>query len=219
MELNKFKYPMGDEGNVGNFYREIFLENEYNRHGVGVEQGDVVFDLGAYVGMFSHYALAKGAKHVYAIEADRERYNYLVENTKDYPQITTYNAYVSDRTNRGDMKLSRDNNNPEHYSVDKLMMENNIATVDFIKMDIEGWEYPSLMNMSNKTLSSVNKWAIEVHLEWVSEGKDWGYGMDFDEHRVNKLLYIMDKFTCNGFKLAYERIHKEYNIAMLYAIK
>jgi len=179
----------------------------------------VVFDLGAYVGIFSHYALTKGAKHVYAIEADRERYDYLVENTKDYPQITTYNAYVSDRTNRGDMKVSRDNNNPEHYNVDKLMSENNIATVDFIKMDIEGWEYPSLMNMSNKTLSSVNKWAIEVHLEWVSEGKDWGYGVDFDEHRVNKLLYIMDKFTCNGFKLAYERIHKEYNIAMLYVIK
>ena len=216
MELNKFKYPLGDEDNVGNFYREIFLENEYNRHGVGVEPGDVVFDLGAYVGMFSHYALTKGAKHVYTIEADRERYNCLVENTKDYPQITTYIAHVSDRTTKGD---TSDDNNPEHYNVEKLMAENNLTTVDFIKMDIEGWEYPSLINMKDETMSSVSKWAIEVHMEWVKGFKQWGHGADFDGHKVSKLLYIMDKFTRNGFKLAYEQIHKDYSIAMLYAVK
>jgi len=27
----------------------------------------------------------------------------------------------------------------------------------------------------------------------------------------------MEKFTRNGFKLAYEQIHKKYNIVMLYA--
>jgi len=218
MELNKFKYPLGDEGNVGNFYREIFFENEYNRHGVGVEPGDVVFDLGAYVGMFSHYALTKGAKHVYTIEADRIRYNCLVENTKDYPQITTYIAHVSDRTTKGD---TSNDDNPEHYNVEKLMTENNLTTVDFVKMDIEGWEYPSLINMSDKTMSSIRKWAIEIHFDYVSANKQirWEHGVDFDGHKVSKLLYIMDKFTRNGFKLAYEQIHNDYGIAMLYAVK
>jgi hypothetical protein len=109
--------------------------------------------------------------------------------------------------------------NPGLYNVERIMDENNLATVDYLKMDIEGHEYTSLINMSDETMQRVRKWAIEVHLEWVNDGNEWSHGADFDGHRVSKLLYIMEKFTRNGFKLAYEQIHKGYNIVMLYAWK
>ena len=213
MELSKFKYPVEQVGVVEDFYREIFFEKEYDRYGSKVEPGDVVIDFGAFVGMFSHFALTKGAKHVYAVEGEKSHYECLEANTRDFQNITAYHGWVSDR--RNDMV------NPGLYNVERIMDENNLATVDYLKMDIEGHEFTSLINMSDETMGRVSKWAIEVHLNWSFTDKtSWDKtGVDFDGHKTSKLLYIMEKFTRNGFKLAYEHIHKEYNIVMLYAWK
>lgn len=216
MELSEFKFPSGSEGIVNDFYNEIWFEHEYDRHGLKIESGDIVFDLGAFVGMFSQYAVSQGAKHVYCVEADRSRFEYLIQNINNAP-ITPYLAHVSDRWYEGDRN---DDNNPEHYNVERLLEENNLTGVDFIKMDIEGWEYASLINMKDDVMRRARKWAIEVHLDWTKDKQiQWEHGVDFDGHKVSKLLYIMDKFTRNGFKLAYEHVHKHYNIVMLYAIR
>ena len=211
MELNKFKYPINQQGVVDDFYREIFFEGEYDRYGSKIEEGDVVIDFGAFVGMFSHFALTKGAKQVYAVESEQSHYDCLKENILDTPQIEAYHGMVSDRRN--------DEVNPGLYNVGRIMDENNLTTVDYLKMDIEGYEYQTLINMSDKTMCKVRKWGIEVHLDWSDSKQQWSHGMDFDGHNVSKLLFIMEKFTRNGFKLAYEHIHKEYNIVMLYAWK
>ena len=63
-ELSKFKYPISMEGDVPNFYKEIYKENEYNRFGVRIEKNDVVIDCGANIGIFSQYALDMGASKV-----------------------------------------------------------------------------------------------------------------------------------------------------------
>ena len=211
MELSKFTYPIEQIGVVDDFYREIFFEGEYDRYGAKVEPGDVVIDFGAFVGMFSHFALTKGAKQVYAVEGEQLHYECLKANVAETNQIKPYWGWVSDR--RDDMV------NPGLYNVERIMDENNLSTVDYLKMDIEGHEYTSLINMSDETMRRVRKWAIEIHLEWSGDSNVWTHGADFDGHRVSKLLYIMEKFTRNGFKLAYEHIHKEYNIVMLYAWK
>jgi len=211
MELNKFKYPINQQGVVDDFYREIFFEGEYDRYGAKVEEGDVVIDFGAFVGMFSHFALTKGAKRVYAVESEQSHYDCLKENILDTPQIKAYHGMVSDRRD--------DEANPGLYNVGRIIDENNLTTVDYLKMDIEGCEYQTLINMSDETMCKVRKWGIEVHLDWSDSKDQWSHGMDFNGHKVSKLLFIMEKFTRNGFKLAYEHIHKEYNIVMLYAWK
>ena len=211
MELSKFTYPIEQIGVIDDFYREIFFEGEYDRYGAKVEPGDVVIDFGAFVGMFSHFALTKGAKQVYAVEGEQLHYECLKANVAETNQIKPYWGWVSDR--RDDMV------NPGLYNVERIMDENNLSTVDYLKMDIEGHEYTSLINMSDETMRRVRKWGIEIHLEWSGDGNVWTHGADFDGHRTSKLLYIMEKFTRNGFKLAYEHIHKGYNIVMLYAWK
>jgi hypothetical protein len=212
MELSKFKYPIEQVGVVDDFYREIFFEKEYDRYGSKVEPGDVVIDFGAFVGMFSHFALTKGAKHVYAVEGEKSHYECLEANTRDFQNITAYHGWVSDR--RNDMV------NPGLYNVERIMDENNLATVDYLKMDIEGHEFTSLINMSDETMRRVSKWGIEVHLSWSEDRTCWEKtGVDFDGHRASKLLHVMERFTRNGFKLAYEHIHKGYDIVMLYAWK
>lgn len=209
MELSEFKYPIEQKGVVNDFYREIFFEGEYDRYGAKVEEGDVVIDFGAFVGMFSHFALTKGAKMVYAVEVEQSHYECLEANVANTNQIKPYWGWVSDQ--RDDMV------NPGLYNVERIMDENNLTCVDYLKMDIEGYEYQTLINMTDETMCKVRKWAIEVHLDWSNDGNKWSHGADFDGHKVSKLLFIMEKFTRNGFKLAYEHIHKDYNLVMLYA--
>jgi len=208
MEKIKFKYPESEKGVVDDFYKEIFYDNEYHRHGSKVNVGDVCLDLGAFVGMFSHFALVNGASKIYSVEKNKESYNCLLENTISNPEITTFLGEVSDRHNGKDL-----------YSVEGIIEDNNLSHVDFIKMDIERSEYPVLINMKDSTLNKVKKWAIEVHLDWLGDGGKWTHGPDFHHHNTSKLLYIMDKFSTNGFSISLEHIHKKYNIMMLYAWK
>ena len=205
--MNKefFKCPEGQEALAGAFYDEIFHEREYDRYGAKVEPGDIVIDFGAYVGMFSQFAVSKGAKQVYCVEADPTHYECLIENTKHTPNIKPHLGLVSDRRDK-----------PNEYNLERIMDENNLQHVDYVKVDIENWEYPLLINMGDEVMSRVDKWAIEFHLQWSNDGNKWGHPM-FDGHNVSKVLHVMERFTRAGLKLGYEHIHKGYNIVMLYA--
>jgi hypothetical protein len=93
---------------------------------------------------------------------------------------------------------------------------------DMLKMDIEGYEWPVLLNMSDETMNRIDKWAIEVHIGWNKDNDlhSWeGHGIDLNGHYLSKLVHVMERFSKNGFKLNYERVHKGYDIAMLYAYK
>ena len=40
-------------------YNEIFVDNQYLKYGIGVKEGDVVFDVGANIGLFSRFIANK----------------------------------------------------------------------------------------------------------------------------------------------------------------
>ena len=206
MKKELFKYPDFDK--IDDYYKEIFYDNEYNRHGAKIQAGDVCIDLGAHVGIFSHHALTRGASEVYSIEIDPERYKCLVENTNQYQEIKPFLGEVSDRHNGENL-----------HSIEGIIKDYNLPSVDFVKMDIEGAEYPVLINIKNSTLNRVKKWVIEFHLSRLDSDKKWSHGQDFHSHNTSKLLYIMDKFSTNGFSVSLEHIHKKYSIMMLYAWK
>tara|TARA_R110002050_G_scaffold296221_1_gene455938 strand:+ start:530 stop:1159 length:630 start_codon:yes stop_codon:yes gene_type:complete len=209
MNKEDFKYPLKQEGVIDDFYKEIFIEEEYHKHGSKVKPGDVVVDCGAFIGMFSRFALEKGASKVYSFESEKSHYDCLVKNTKNTPKILPFHGYIDDKH----IPLKK------FYSIQGIIDDNYLEYIDFVKMDIEHHEYPVLINMENTTLNKVKKWAIEIHLDWKNDGKKYSHGSDFDGHKVSKLLYLMNKFSTNGFKLAYERPHDFYNLAMLYAWK
>jgi hypothetical protein len=208
MELNKFIYPESDKNVVADFYREIWDENEYDRY-FKINHGDKVIDCGAFIGMFSLYARDKGASQIIAIEADENRYNCLKQNCNGHP-ITTVHKCINDNDVDGSI------------SIESLLNTMGWDKADMVKMDIEGYEWPVLLNMSDDTMNRVDKWAIEVHIGWNKE-QDYqlweGHGIDLNGHYLSKLVHLMERFSVNGFKINYERVHKGYDIAMLYAHK
>jgi hypothetical protein len=193
-----FTCPKGKEGITINFQREIYLENEYNRFNVKVEQGDVVLDCGGNVGIFTQYALDMGASQVFSYECDEPHFKCYQENIIDN-RVKPTMGFVG----KG------------NYDLTKIFQQHQINKIDFAKIDIEGAEWEMFKDMKDDDMNRVKKWAIEFHTHYNNQNINC-------ESKLNCLwefLKILEKFTLNGFDIKYEHIHKGWDVVHLYAIK
>ena len=106
---------------------------------IKVSEGDVVFDLGAAPGDFSALAAYYGASKIYAFEpteskkSDLQKLSAMSDN-----KIDIVRKFVGLKT---DAVLNL-------ISLDAFVKERDIARVDFIKADIEGYEADMLRGAS-----------------------------------------------------------------------
>jgi FkbM family methyltransferase len=144
--------------------------------GIRIQAGSTVFDCGANIGIFSRWALARGAGHIVAYEPEPENFALLQLNTAGR-SVECINAAVCGEY--GSMPLYIGASNGIH-SLQKIRNRDSleVATVDLaaeierdkpaaIKVDIEGGEYltPALYDLPR----FVRAVAIEIHLtksEW-----------------------------------------------------
>ena len=172
-----------------NVYKEIWFDHEYSCYGVEVEKNDVVVDCGANVGFFTLYALDKGAKHVYSIECDDRNIESLSYNLEN-----TNSTIIKEYVGFGDGNID----------IENIFQRINKPFINFIKIDIEWAEYDLLLNTPDNIMKRIDKWVIEVH--------------DIYSHYY-KIFQIIEKFSKNGFNINMEHVHKETNLALLYAKK
>jgi len=170
-----------------NVYKEIWFDHEYSRYGVEVKENDIVIDCGANVGFFTLYALNKGAKHVYSIECDDRNMESLYYNLEN-KNVTIIKEYVGFGDGNIDIK--------------QIFNLINKPFIDFIKIDIEWAEYDLLINTPDDIMKRVDKWVIELHDIWGNS---------------HSILHILEKFSRNGFYINFDQIHKNSNLALLYA--
>lgn len=172
------------------FYNEIFYEYEYDRFGISVEPGDVVLDAGANIGLFTDYALIRGAQKIISIEADVEIYNTLRQNINS-KKVLFECGLVSDKVDDG------------YYNLEKIFKYFSLSTIDFAKIDIEGYEYDFILNSNTNFLNKIKKMAIEVHL--------------FSNEHLHLTLNLIEKLSINGFKVYYSKTHPNTNLGLIYA--
>ncbi|HWK03652.1 MAG TPA: amino acid adenylation domain-containing protein [Puia sp.] len=80
-------------------YNEVFKEHIYLKHGIRIDKGDTVFDVGANIGLFSLYAsLCCPGINIFAFEPVQPVYESLVINTSLYPvNVKAFPIGLSDR--------------------------------------------------------------------------------------------------------------------------
>lgn len=154
---------------------EINLLKKYIRHGY------VVLDIGANIGFYatllSELVGEKGEVHCF--EPDVKNFRHLQNSTKGYKNIHINNKAVGSKTEKIKIYTSKNLNvdhrtyKPEEYDkefdIEAISVDEYIkGKVDFIKMDIQGFEMQAVQGMQ-KTLSE-NK-EIKVISEF------WPYGL------------------------------------------
>jgi FkbM family methyltransferase len=83
-------------------YEEIFVENEYLQYGIVVKDNDVIFDVGANIGLFSLYMAQKARDlSIFAFEPVTTIYEVLEANLKNISaKIKTYKIGLADRSEK-----------------------------------------------------------------------------------------------------------------------
>lgn len=122
--------------------KEIFIDKIYERH-VQVEEGDVVFDIGASLGPFTFSILDKTPSQVFAFEPSYEEFKTLVLNTR-HGNVTHINKGIGSIVGEFNFTDVFDlTGNHQLYSITfkKVIEDFNIKKIDFLKTDCEAGEY------------------------------------------------------------------------------
>lgn len=154
-----------------------------------------VIDVGANIGFYTAFmANIVGEKgRVYAFEPSPHNFN-LLKKYNNNNNVTLVQAAVGDTTGEIVLYVS-DKLNVDHqtYETDEIREKVNVLSyrlddylknekVDFIKMDIQGFEYQALLGMKNILRNNAN---IKVLMEF------WPYGLIKAGSSVEKLLTFL----------------------------
>jgi FkbM family methyltransferase len=154
--------------------KEVFIDNVYQKF-FKVEEGDIVFDVGASAGPFTHYIKNQKPGKIYCFEPHSELYQTLVGNVSDDNVVCVNKAIGSvdgeyetaGLFNETLLETCEDENLQTAPSVkfSTFVKENNISQIDFLKTDCEGGEY-DMFNDENLSWvkNNVKKIAGEFHL-------------------------------------------------------
>ncbi|HEX7707120.1 MAG TPA: FkbM family methyltransferase [Thermoanaerobaculia bacterium] len=156
-------------------------------------QDDIAIDCGANVGKFTTLMAETGAT-VYAFEPHPEACETLVRNTRQYPNVTVFNAAVT--AEAGEVRLylhKKSKQDPLTWSTSSSLLSNksnvdakNYVSVEgvplskfvrdlgrpvaLLKMDIEGAEVDVLNQLLNDGMhESIGQAFVEVHDRRVPE--------------------------------------------------
>lgn len=143
MNLEQFVWePKCYDGFRETVEQEIFVDKIYERF-VSVEEGDVVFDIGASLGPFTFSILDKNPSQVFTFEPSYEEFKTLVLNTR-HGNVTHINKGISNVVGEFDFTDVFDSSgNHKLYSTtfSKVIQDYNIKKIDFLKTDCESGEY------------------------------------------------------------------------------
>ena len=170
-DLGKFWIEAPGKGLLSWLLWEITVRRDYESRAVAIRPGDTVIDAGAHVGVFTRYALQRGAGRVIAIEPDATNIGHLEANLSEEiaaGKVTLIKAGLWDQTTQLALTHIEDNSARHSFlrdkaegvqiagvpvmTLDEVVKQCKLERVDFIKMDIEGAERRALAG-SRQTLA------------------------------------------------------------------
>lgn len=126
-----------------------------------IQKGDTVLDIGANIGFYTKILsqLVGDTGKVYAFEPDKTNYKYLQQNAGHLKNVIFYNKAVSDKNGvitlyhsdllNVDHKTYATKNYTSTTEIECVAIDDVVTghKVDFIKIDIQGYEYFAFKGM------------------------------------------------------------------------
>ncbi|MCS7175976.1 FkbM family methyltransferase [Pseudothermotoga sp.] len=151
--------------------RQFWLnEGRYDNEQSKINRGDVVFDLGAHVGIFTCLAglIVGDEGKVYAFEPLKEYAEILKKNVElnRLNNVTIVQKAVGDQERSASMKgisVTEEEGEIPLITLDRFVQENSIDRIDFLKMDVEGYERKVLLGGMNSLKKFKPKMGICIY--------------------------------------------------------
>ncbi len=164
---------------------ELLIDKEYGTSFPGYR----IVDVGAYIGDTPLFFAAHGAEKVIAAEPTPDNYALAQENIVSSPYADRIELLpVAVAATDGEMAFYVDPKNPQSnallptsenlacstytervrvpvWSFAKLVAYSGWDTIDLVKLDCEGAEFPILLETPAEVLQKVKKWVIEYHAD------------------------------------------------------
>ena len=210
----KFYAEKGDAGIVPNIYFKIFDYEESMFLLKRLKKDDLFVDVGANVGHFSLLAAGISKAKVIAIEPIPSTHKKLMDNiaiNKLSSKVDCINCGVGEQNgalhfiknntvmNRVALSNEKDTIEVAVHTLDDLLADKNPV---FIKIDVEGFEYPVLKGALNVMNNSSLKYLM---IEFNNSGEKFGYSDKdvFDLITKNSFVPVTyqvdsDSFTFNN---------------------
>lgn len=175
----------------------------YTKH-FGIAPTDTVIDIGAQIGCFSLLAARSATRGiVYAFEPEITNFNLLQENItiNQLQNVRPFNLAIT--TDKGESTLAVSSKNTGGHSVvfkgnewsgkekiktnslENILDDNGLDTVNFLKMDIEGAEYQIFYSLSDNSFAKIKKIALEFHeVDKKNNGKELKKYLETKNYKV-----------------------------------
>lgn len=152
------------------------VRNDYKL--LRIDQGDVVLDLGANIGLFCALAARRGASSIIAVEPEDENYSIMLRNvvTNAWPVIP-FHAAAGGEEGYATLYVSQDGKGRDNHSLHtkgrKIPQTCRVIPVEYflenyrpnvVKCDIEYGEYDFLATWAEWP-DYVKRLAVELHLQ------------------------------------------------------
>ncbi len=203
-----------------------------------VKKGNTVLDVGANIGLHSLYfsELVGREGRVFSFEPVRQNYDQIIRNIKlnGVANIFPIHKGLSDVNTKINIAAPSSSNNPGAFNLfdtneptetvdvitgDFFIESENVKQVDFIKMDIEGFEYFAIKGLAN-TLATFKTTVVfefdsNYHAKTGAGEKDI-----FDMfHKLNYRLYYIEDNGLSEFKYQDFNLPLSLNIVAIHSDK
>jgi len=198
-------------------YKDVFLNEEYRIH--FSENPKIIIDAGGNIGLTAIYFANRYPKaKIFTIEPENNNFKLLKKNTSSYDQIYPIHTalwheimevsiqdsgegewayYISDETDIT-FKRAKSIQKLASITIDQLMNDYSLNSIDLLKIDIEGAEKEIFEN-SSSWIHKVNCIIVEIH-EHLKPGclrsfYNGSNGFDYEWHNGN--IYYLSRKECN----------------------
>lgn len=185
-------------------YNEFFVDDIYRNF--NINNLETVIDIGANIGLFAKYMYSKGTKKVILVEANpnlEKNINIMLDEDLSRSSVylspifsekkkVTFNysdwnsaigSIAFDSSAGIDYESLTNQMELETITLDEIIEKEKIERISLFKCDIEGGEYDLIPSLTDKQMSMIDKFMIEIH-----------------QNTDNKIQPIIDKLTQHGFK-------------------
>lgn len=167
-----------------------------------LDSNSVVFDAGGYIGDFTDKIFEKYHSNIYVFEPVKKFHEKIVERFKDKDKIKAFNVGLSAKTE--DMLIqveddassvytqgASDSENIKLVDIKEFIDEHNIQSIDLLKINTEGGEYPLLERL--------------IEIDWVK---------NIDNIQVQ--FHNLDKKCGKRMKAIQEQLSKTHKLTYQY---